>query len=95
MEVYILGDKKSKTNTDFWIDLQPANILFTVNSNSSVELLQESEFSYIYWYPGVKADNSVLRYLVSSQRSCGILDDISFSVFIIKIGDIDGVLYPC
>ena len=48
MEVCILGDKEPKINTDFWIDLQPANILFTVNSDLSIEVLQKPEFSFVH-----------------------------------------------
>lgn len=95
MEVCSLGDKEPKINTDFWIDLQPANILFTVNSDPSIEVLQKPEFSYVHWCSGVEPDNSAPRYLVSSQRPRGMLDDAACSVLVIKIGDMGGGLNSC
>ncbi|KAJ5975399.1 hypothetical protein N7481_009106 [Penicillium waksmanii] len=74
-------------------DLQPANILFTVNSNISSEILIEPELSYVQWLSGVEADNSAPRYLVSSQRPRGMLDDVAFSALKVKIGDMGGALW--
>ncbi|KAJ5392128.1 hypothetical protein N7509_007618 [Penicillium cosmopolitanum] len=71
-------------------DLQPANILFTLNSNLSSEILTEPELSYIQWLPGIESDNSAPRYLVTSQRPRGMLDDVAFSALTVKIGDMGG-----
>lgn len=45
------------TKTDRWIDLQPANILFTVTDLSNIKL-SDPERSPVQWLPGVVADNS-------------------------------------
>lgn len=66
-----------------------------MNSDSSSEILTEPEISYVHWRPGVEADNSAPRYLVSSQRPRGMLDDAAFSALTVKIGDMGGGLTPC
>ncbi|KAJ5690803.1 hypothetical protein N7462_005195 [Penicillium macrosclerotiorum] len=60
----------------------PANILFTVNSESSSKILTEPELTYVQWLPGIEDDNSAPRYLVTSQRPRGMLDDVAFSALI-------------
>lgn len=39
-------------------------------------------------------DDSAPRYLMSSQRPRGMLDDAAFSTLIVKIGDMGGGLNP-
>ncbi|KAJ5161603.1 hypothetical protein N7492_006995 [Penicillium capsulatum] len=74
-------------------DLQPANILFTVNRDLSREMMTEPEFSPVTWLPGVKLDNSAPRYLLSSQRPRGMLDNAAFSTLTVKIGDMGRALW--
>jgi serine/threonine-protein kinase SRPK3 len=57
------------------IDLQPANILFSVDGDLSSDSLVDPEFSPVHWLPGVKVDNSAPRYLMSSQRPGRMLDN--------------------
>lgn len=94
MVVCILGTECSKTNIDLRIDLQPANILFTVNCDLSSESIMEPEFSPVNWLPGVEADNSAPWYLMTSQRPRGMLDNADFSTLIVKLGDMGGGLTP-
>ncbi|KAL4884106.1 kinase-like domain-containing protein [Aspergillus karnatakaensis] len=75
-------------------DLQPANILFTLDCDLSDAMITEPEFSPVEWLPGVEKDNSAPRYLVSSQRPRGMLDDPAFSTLLIKIGDLGGGMSP-
>jgi serine/threonine-protein kinase SRPK3 len=74
----------------FLLDLQPANILFTVKQAQHRESLVPPEFSPVRWLPGITADSSAPRYLMTSQRPRGMLDDASFSSLIVKIGDLGG-----
>lgn len=74
-------------------DLQPANILFTVNCDLSSGMMAEPEFSPINWLPGVEVDNSAPRYLMSSQRPRGMLDNAAFSTLTVKIGDMGGAMW--
>lgn len=39
-------------------------------------------------------DNSAPRYLMSSQRPRGMLDNAAFSTLLVKIGDMGGGLNP-
>ncbi|CAG7958769.1 unnamed protein product [Penicillium olsonii] len=71
-------------------DLQPANILFTLNCDLSGGMITEPEFSPVNWLPGVEVDNSAPRYLMSSQRPRGLLDNAAFSTLLVKIGDLGG-----
>ncbi|KAJ5820855.1 uncharacterized protein N7525_010139 [Penicillium rubens] len=73
-------------------DLQPANILFTVKQAQHRESLVPPEFSPVRWLPGITADSSAPRYLMTSQRPRGMLDDASFSSLIVKIGDLGGAI---
>ena len=54
--------------------------------------MTEPEFSPVSWLPGVEVDNSAPRYLISSQRPRGMLDNAAFSTLIVKIGDMGGGL---
>lgn len=58
----------------FELDLQPANILFTVDGDLLSGMVTEPEFSPVIWLPGVEADNSAPQYLMASQRPRGMLD---------------------
>ncbi|KAJ5773606.1 hypothetical protein N7457_008502 [Penicillium paradoxum] len=44
-------------------------------------------------YPGVEVDNSAPRYLMSSQRPRGMLDNAAFSTLLVKIGDMGGAMW--
>jgi serine/threonine-protein kinase SRPK3 len=57
-------------------------------------MITEPEFSPVNWLPGVEVDNSAPRYLISSQRPRGMLDDATFSTLLVKIGDMGGGLNP-
>ncbi|KAJ5080879.1 hypothetical protein N7456_013589, partial [Penicillium angulare] len=74
-------------------DLQPANILFTLNSDFSSEMMTEPEFSPVNWLPGAVVDHSAPRYLMSSQRPRGMLDNAAFSTLTVKIGDLGGAMW--
>ncbi|KAJ5655034.1 hypothetical protein N7490_002037 [Penicillium lividum] len=74
-------------------DLQPANILFTLNCDFSSEMISEPEFSLVTWLPGVEVDHSAPRYLMSSQRPRGMLDNAAFSTLLVKIGDMGGAMW--
>ncbi|OGM50898.1 hypothetical protein ABOM_000697 [Aspergillus bombycis] len=74
-------------------DLHPANILFTVNSDSPEEMLIEPELAYVHWRPGVEVDNSAPRYLVTSQRPDGMLDNTAFSELTVRVGDLGGAIW--
>ncbi|CAG8221777.1 unnamed protein product [Penicillium olsonii] len=74
-------------------DLQPANILFTLNCDLSGGMITEPEFSPVNWLPGVEVDNSAPRYLMSSQRPRGFLDNAAFSTLLVKIGDLGGAMW--
>ncbi|KAJ5580230.1 uncharacterized protein N7459_006215 [Penicillium hispanicum] len=74
-------------------DLQPANILFTVNCDLSSEMMMEPEFSPVNWLPEVEVDNSAPQYLMSSQRPRGMLDTAAFSTLTVKIGDLGGAIW--
>ncbi|KAJ5245571.1 hypothetical protein N7489_005667, partial [Penicillium chrysogenum] len=76
----------------FLLDLQPANILFTVKQARHRESLVPPEFSPVRWLPGITADSSAPRYLMTSQRPRGMLDDASFSSLVVKIGDLGGAI---
>lgn len=52
------------------------------------------EFSPVNWLPGFEVDNSAPRYLISSQRPRGMLDNTAFSTLLVKIGDMGGGLNP-
>ena len=56
--------------------------------------MTEPEFCPVNWLPGVEVDNSAPRYLMSSQRPRGMLDNAAFSTLIVKIGDLGGGLNP-
>ncbi|KAL4951422.1 serine protein kinase [Aspergillus filifer] len=75
------------------LNLQPANILFTLGSDLSDRMIAEPEFSAVHWLPGVKIDNSAPRYLISSQRPRGMLDNADFSTLLVKIGDMGGAMW--
>ncbi|KAJ5274333.1 hypothetical protein N7497_004933 [Penicillium chrysogenum] len=49
-------------------------------------------FSPVRWLPGITADSSAPRYLMTSQRPRGMLDDASFSSLVVKIGDLGGAI---
>ena len=57
-------------------------------------MMAEPEFSPVNWLPGVEVDNSAPRYLMSSQRPRGMLDNAAFSTLTVKIGDMGGGLNP-
>lgn len=57
-------------------------------------MITEPEFSPVNWLPGVEVDNSAPRYLMSSQRPRGMLDNAAFSTLLVKIGDMGGGLNP-
>ncbi|KAL5338291.1 serine protein kinase [Aspergillus crustosus] len=63
------------------------NILFILDCDLSGEIITEPEFSPVNWLPGVKVDNSDLRYLISSQRPRGMLDNAAFSTLLNKQDD--------
>ncbi|KAJ5931525.1 hypothetical protein N7516_006014 [Penicillium verrucosum] len=48
------------------LDLQPANILFTVKQAQCRDFLVPPEFSPVRWLPGITADSSAPRYLMTS-----------------------------
>lgn len=54
----------------------------------------EPEFSPVNWLPEVEVDNSAPRYLMSSQRPRGMLDNAAFPTLTVKIGDMGGGLNP-
>ncbi|CAG8887175.1 unnamed protein product [Penicillium egyptiacum] len=89
-----LGDQMPKLIIDLWIDLQAANVLFTLDCDLSSGMMMEPEFSHVNWLPGVAVDNSAPRYLMSSQRPGGMVDNAAFSTLIVKIGDMGGGLDP-
>lgn len=65
--VCILGTRRiDDYNDEFPIDLQLANILFSVDYDLLTGILIEPDFSPMNWLPSVKADNSAPRYLVTS-----------------------------
>ncbi|KAL4968651.1 serine protein kinase [Aspergillus stella-maris] len=74
-------------------DLQPANILFTLGSDLSGGMITEPEFSPVKCLPGVEMDNSAPRYLMTSQRPRGMLDNAAFSTLLVKIGDMGGAMW--
>lgn len=57
-------------------------------------MMTEPESSPVNWLPGVEVDNSAPRYLMTSQRARGMLDDAAFSTLTVKIGDLGGGLVP-
>ncbi|KAL4807891.1 serine protein kinase [Aspergillus unguis] len=73
-------------------DLQPANILFTQDCDLD-EIITDPEFSPVNWLPGVEMDDSAPRYLVSSQRPRGMLDNAASSTLLVKIGDLGGAMW--
>lgn len=75
---------------NFLSDLQPANILFTVNEIQCRDFLIHPQFSPVRWLPGITPDSSAPRYLMVSQRPRGMLDDASASSLMVKIGDLGG-----
>ena len=56
--------------------------------------MTEPELSPVNWLPGVEVDSSAPRYLVSSQRPRGMLDNVAFSTLTVMIGDMGGGLNP-
>lgn len=77
----------------FHIDLNPANILFSIAGATTSDddiSLQPPKYSPVTWLEGVEVDNSAPRYLMTSQRFCGTLDDADFSMLVVKIGDMGG-----
>lgn len=50
----------------------------------------EPDSSPVNWLPGIEADNSAPRYLMTSQRPRGILDDTAVSKLTVKLGDMGG-----
>lgn len=91
MVVCILGTRRTYDyDAEFPIDLQPANILFSVDCDPSTGILMEPDSSTVNWLPGVEADNSAPRYLVTSQRPRGVLDNIAISKLTVKLGDLGG-----
>ncbi|KAE8150353.1 kinase-like domain-containing protein [Aspergillus avenaceus] len=67
-------------------DLQPANILFTVDMSFSDLKTTEGEYIPVVWLPGVIQDRYVPRYLMSSPKLCGMLEDADPSTLIVKVG---------
>jgi serine/threonine-protein kinase SRPK3 len=56
--------------------------------------MTEPEFSPVNWLPGVEVNHSAPRYLMTSHRPRGMLDNAAFSTLIVKIGDMGGGLDP-
>ncbi|KZF23983.1 serine protein kinase [Xylona heveae TC161] len=73
-------------------DLQPANILFSVDSIPPMEVLTPPEFSPVKWLPGIQADDSAPRYLMVTQRPWGTLDDADVPALEVKICDLGGAI---
>lgn len=73
------------------IDLQPANMLFSVAGTMDMEaLLQPPEFSPVKWREGMSEDNSAPKYLMPTQRRRGQLSKAHFSTLEVRIGDLGG-----
>ena len=65
--------------------------MFTIDSAISSEMpLQQPEYIPVKWLEGIKVDNTARRYLMTSQRLRGVLDDVDFSTLLVKIGDMGG-----
>ena len=65
--------------------------MFTVDGAMSSEMpLQQAEYIPVKWLEGIKVDNTAPRYLMTSQRLRGALDDVDFSTLLVKIGDMGG-----
>ena len=80
-------------HVDIASDLQPANILFTLNKTFSPDNVLPPEFSPVHWLPGTEVDSSAPRYLIVSQRPRGFLDETDSSALIVEIGDLGGGTY--
>lgn len=66
--------------------------MFSVVGATSGEIpLQPPEYSPVKWLERVKVDNSAPRYLMTSQRFRGTLNDADVSTLLVKIGDLGGV----
>ena len=64
--------------------------MFTINGAMSSEMpLQQPEYIPVKWLQGIE-DNTAPRYLMTSQRLRGALDDVDFSALLVKIGDMGG-----
>lgn len=91
MAVYTMANKCVIDHyADLFLDLQPANILFSADWNLSSDILLEPEFNPVNWLPDVEVDSSAPQYLVTSQRPRGMLDDVASSELTVKIGDLGG-----
>lgn len=65
--------------------------MFSVVGASVSEVpLQLPEYSPVKWLEGVEVNDTAPRYLITSQRFRGALDDADFSTLLIKIGDMGG-----
>lgn len=74
--------------------------MFTVLRATSYDtLLQPPEYSPVEWLEGVEVSDTAPRYLMSSQRMRGALDDVDYSARLVKIGDMGGgnrvYILPC
>ncbi|KAJ8098869.1 kinase-like domain-containing protein [Lipomyces tetrasporus] len=75
-------------------DLQPANILFSVNGTELSDIsLNPPEYSPVNWLQGVDVDDSAPKYLITSQRRRGMLDNADSSTLLVKIGDMGGAIW--
>ena len=65
--------------------------MFTVDGAMPSEMpLQQPEYIPVKWLEGIIVDNTAPRYLMTSQRIRGSLDDVDFSTLLVKIGDMGG-----
>lgn len=65
--------------------------MFSVVGASFSEVpLQPPEYSPVKWLEGVEVNDTAPRYLITSQRFRGALDDVDVSTLLIKIGDMGG-----
>ncbi|KAJ0422517.1 kinase-like domain-containing protein [Aspergillus carlsbadensis] len=74
-------------------DLQPANIMISLNCDTRGEILLEpSEFSPVQWLDEDAVDDNAPKYLITTQRRRGQLDGAEYSELVVKIGDLGGAL---
>src|SRR5437667_3927864 len=71
-------------------DLQPANIMFSVQDDIDEKALPSPNICDVTWLKGVKPDNSAPAYLVTSQPITSNVDSAGLSKFFIMIGDMGG-----
>ncbi|KAK9364301.1 kinase-like domain-containing protein, partial [Lipomyces kononenkoae] len=72
-------------------DLQPANILFSINGTElSDTSLHSPEFCSVNWLQGVDVNDSGPKYLITSQRPRGLLEGADSSTLLVRIGDMGG-----